>query len=190
MRSVFTTWYQSSLRSKTSLILFFLQAYSLKLSIISSISFFGKMSNTSEIYLCYQYHNCCQFTAFFFRKSYSTYYNFKAERIQLHRMVWINQNLPQKQRYMQFMPGTSSPPTVNDPKFAAWDVHNSIVMSWLLHSMQPEIKKHLSLTGSHKGYLGSNLFDLLKERHGRSSIWLEVEHCFHQTRYQIRQWIW
>ena len=31
----------------------------------------------------------------------------------------------------------------DDPKFKAWKAENSIIMSWLLHSMQPEISKPL-----------------------------------------------
>lgn len=36
---------------------------------------------------------------------------------------------------------TDPPPKPTDPNFKTWDVENSMIMSWLLHSIQPEIGK-------------------------------------------------
>lgn len=38
-----------------------------------------------------------------------------------------------------FIDGTSSRPTADDPTYAQWDASNSIVMAWLIHSMEDEI---------------------------------------------------
>ena len=36
---------------------------------------------------------------------------------------------------------SEAPPNVKDPKFETWDTENYMVMSWLLNSMKPQIKK-------------------------------------------------
>ena len=42
---------------------------------------------------------------------------------------------------------TARPLLESDPKYEIWEVENSMVMSWLLHSMQPAISK--TSTSSH-----------------------------------------
>ena len=34
-------------------------------------------------------------------------------------------------------------PKDDDPKFETWEAENSMIMPWLLHSMQPKISKSL-----------------------------------------------
>ena len=34
-------------------------------------------------------------------------------------------------------------PKDDDPKFETWEAENSMIMPWLVHSMQPEISKSL-----------------------------------------------
>ncbi|KAL5580296.1 hypothetical protein UlMin_012738 [Ulmus minor] len=46
-------------------------------------------------------------------------------------------------RKMGYVLGRTSSPKEDDPMFETWEAENSMVMSWLLHSMQPEISKPL-----------------------------------------------
>ena len=41
----------------------------------------------------------------------------------------------------KFKYASEAPPNVKDPKFETWDTENYMVMSWLLNSMEPRIKK-------------------------------------------------
>ncbi|GMN47868.1 hypothetical protein TIFTF001_017034 [Ficus carica] len=38
-----------------------------------------------------------------------------------------------------FIDGSSPRPDVDDPSYASWDSNNSLVMAWLIHSMEDEI---------------------------------------------------
>ncbi|RVX07841.1 hypothetical protein CK203_021994 [Vitis vinifera] len=40
---------------------------------------------------------------------------------------------------MKYVMGTAKPPAGDDLKYEVWDAKNSMVMSWLLHSMQLEM---------------------------------------------------
>ena len=42
---------------------------------------------------------------------------------------------------MGYIMGAKSEPNSNDPWYKLWDEENSMVMSWLLHSMQSEISQ-------------------------------------------------
>ena len=42
---------------------------------------------------------------------------------------------------MKYVMGTAKPPARDDLKYEVWDAKNSMVMSWLLHSMQLEMGK-------------------------------------------------
>ena len=46
--------------------------------------------------------------------------------------------------------GTAKPPARDDLKYEVWDAKNSMVMSWLLHSMQLEIGKTYLLLSTAK----------------------------------------
>ena len=37
------------------------------------------------------------------------------------------------------MNGTIKAPSPDDPTYAKWEIDNSLVMSWLTHSMEPKI---------------------------------------------------
>ena len=45
---------------------------------------------------------------------------------------------------------TASPPTTTDPAFPAWDIENSLIMSWLWNAMQPEVCKNYMFLDSAK----------------------------------------
>lgn len=62
-------------------------------------------------------------------------------------MVSISQDfLVKLKEKMKHITGSEKPPAEDDLKYKSWEAENSIVMSWLLHSMQPEIsKKYLLL---------------------------------------------
>ena len=38
-----------------------------------------------------------------------------------------------------YLDGTLPKPSSNDPSFPKWDVQNSMVMAWLIHSMEEKI---------------------------------------------------
>lgn len=40
---------------------------------------------------------------------------------------------------VDYLTGKRKEPDISDPAYAKWDSENSLVMSWLIHSMQPEI---------------------------------------------------
>ncbi|KAF6174820.1 hypothetical protein GIB67_010646, partial [Kingdonia uniflora] len=40
---------------------------------------------------------------------------------------------------INFITSTKDPPIVTDPTYAKWMADNAIVISWLIHSMQPSI---------------------------------------------------
>lgn len=40
---------------------------------------------------------------------------------------------------VDYLTGKGKEPDISDPAYAKWDSENSLVMSWLIHSMQPEI---------------------------------------------------
>ena len=42
---------------------------------------------------------------------------------------------------MGYIMGAKSEPNSNDPRYELWDEENSMVMSWLLYSMQLEISQ-------------------------------------------------
>ena len=42
---------------------------------------------------------------------------------------------------MKYVTGTAKPLAEDDLKYEVWDAENSMVMSWLPYSMQPEINK-------------------------------------------------
>ena len=41
----------------------------------------------------------------------------------------------------KYIIGTARPQLESDPKYEIWEAQNSMIMSWLLNSMQPEIRK-------------------------------------------------
>jgi hypothetical protein len=42
---------------------------------------------------------------------------------------------------MRYLNGRIQEPKPNDPTYDKWEAENSTVMSWLMHSMQPEISQ-------------------------------------------------
>ena len=45
---------------------------------------------------------------------------------------------------------TASPPKITDPAFLAWDIDDSLIMSWLWNVMQPEVSKNYMFLDSTK----------------------------------------
>ena len=58
-------------------------------------------------------------------------------------MVTICQVIHQKQKEDGQFVRESSHSKDDDPKFETWEAENSMIMPWLLHSMQPKISKSL-----------------------------------------------
>ena len=58
--------------------------------------------------------------------------------------------------------GTIKEPDPSDPKFDSWDAKNSMIMSWLLNSIQLEILKTYFFSLNNKGGMGCHCLDIFQ----------------------------
>ena len=58
----------------------------------------------------------------------------------LHRVVTISKDILEEQGKDEYVIGTAKPLAEDDLKYEVRDTENSMVMSWLLHSMQQSVK--------------------------------------------------
>ena len=67
-------------------------------------------------------------------------------------MEWsqsVKNSLKSKGKF-KYVSGAAQPPDEKDPKYESWDTENYMVMSWLLHSMEPRIRKTYILLSNAK----------------------------------------
>ena len=54
---------------------------------------------------------------------------------------------------LSYLDGTTTKPSTDDPLYQIWDAQNSMVMTWLIHSMEDKINE-TSILSNYKGNLG------------------------------------
>jgi len=82
-------------------------------------------------------------------------------------MVTICETLSEKPGKMKYVLGTDKEPKEIDPENEIWDAKNSMVISPLLNSMEPEIRKLFLYLSTAK-----KIWDEVSRSYPRKGMWL------------------